>query len=150
MKIEKETAKRLYDQSPDWFKAKLIEEFGADTFVKNDFENIKTFEDACKLLNIIPESVTTKKDTPDEAAYKQLKIIIEAINKDWKPDWNNASQRKWFPWFEVLSSGFGFSYSDCSYGGSDASVGSRLCFESEDKANYAGEQFLELYRVLLT
>lgn len=77
-------------------------------------------------------------------------MVAKAINKGWEPDWNNSNQYKWWPYFD-LSSGFGFSYSDYGYGGTDTSAsGSRLCFESEDKSEYAATQFIEIYKQFLT
>jgi len=147
--LQKSTAKKLFPESPDWFKKVLTETFGKDCFKKRSFEDIKTIEDACEELGIDPANVIQENDTPDEAAYKQLKIIAVAINQGWVPDWDNSSQYKWSPWFK-LSSGFGFSYS--SYGGSHSCTcaGSRLCFESEAKSSYAGKQFADLYEQFLT
>ncbi|MGV8094486.1 MAG: hypothetical protein AB2L24_21745 [Mangrovibacterium sp.] len=154
MKIEKTTAKKLYRESPKWFKKQLEKEFGAEFFTPNYFENLKTVEDCCRKLGVDPASLVNENDTPDEIAYKSLKIVIRAINTNekgviWEPDWNNTDQRKWWPWFN-LSSGFGFSCSDCSYDNTHTSVGSRLCFESEEKSNYAATQFSELYKQFLT
>ena len=50
----------------------------------------------------------------------------------------------------VLSSGFGFSGSVYDYDFTGASVGSRLCFESKEKADYAANQFLKIYEDFLT
>ncbi|MEI7424468.1 MAG: hypothetical protein WCK18_20370, partial [Prolixibacteraceae bacterium] len=65
------------------------------------------------------------------------------------PDWNNTDQRKWWPYFN-LSSGFGFSYSFFGYGYASTFVGSRLCFETSEKSNYAANQFIDLYKEFLT
>jgi len=147
LELTKQTAKLLYSTVPDWFKTQLEEAFGKECFRKKDFRDIKTFEDACnELENLTP---IRNDEAPDEIAYKKLKIIVAAINQGWIPDWDNTDQRKWFPWFN-LSSGFGFSFTHCHYGHSLTLVGSRLCFESEEKAGYAGNQFLELYKDFLT
>jgi hypothetical protein len=148
MKITKQTARKLYNESPDWFKDQLKEAFGKESFEKRSFKDIKTFEDACKELDISTTQVCAG-DTKDEEAYKMLKIIIKAINQGWEPDWSDTNQRKWWPYF-VLSSGFGFSFSYYHYGNADARVGSRLCFESQDKSDYAANQFLDLYKQFLT
>ena len=65
----------------------------------------------------------------------------KAINNGWVPDWSDDDQYKWFPWFGVLSSGSGFSNSgsDCYCTGT--TVGSRLCTDSSEKAEYIAEQF---------
>jgi hypothetical protein len=148
MKIEKETAKRLYPESQSWFQEQLEEAFGKDCFNKKSFDEILTFEDACEVLGINPDSVISDMDTTDEAAYKKLKVIVKAINQVWTPDWNNGDQKKWYPYFN-LSSGFGFSGPGYSCDSAVASVGSRLCFETEKKADYTAKQFLELYKEFL-
>lgn len=56
---------------------------------------------------------------------------------------------KYWPYFN-LSSGFGFSDSHYTYVYSDSDVGSRLCFESEEKCKYAATQFLSIYEEFLT
>jgi len=147
--VKKSTAKQLYPDAPNWFQKILTETFGDDLFKKRSYEDIKTFEDACEELGIDPETVTHKNDTSDEASYKKLKIVIRAINQGWVPDWSNKSQQKWWPWFN-LSSGFGFSDSNCYCDRTTTGVGSRLCFESEAKSNYAATQFIDLYKQFLT
>ncbi len=151
MEIKKETAKKLFEESPDWFKEEMIQAFGKNFFKKRDFRDIKTFEDACEELdlNMIASPVFHNVDTPDEIAYKKLKVIVKAINQGWVPDWNNSNQYKWWPYFKV-SSGFGFSLSGYYYACTLAYVGSRLCFESEEKANYAAQQFIDIYKQFLT
>lgn len=145
-----EKAKAIYPTSPAWFQKELAAEFGAKAFEKRSFKDIKTFEDACEELGIKnPESLFTESDTPDEIAYKKLKVVAKAINQGWIPDWDDKSQQKWWPWFS-LSSGFGFSGSNFSYDGTITTVGSRLCFESEAKSDYAATQFIDIYKQFLT
>jgi len=116
-----------------------------------DFRTIKTFEDACKKLDIVfaePQdilSVPVEFGKPLTAAYK-LMIIFKAINNGWRPDWSKSSQWKYYPWFGVLSSGFGFSGSDCDFGYTVTGTGSRLCTDSSEKALYIAEQFKAEYQ----
>lgn len=147
LKINKETAKSLYPDVPKWFQELLIMEFGDKTFKKRKFTEIKSFEDACEELGI-PTEQFLGTDTADEIAYKKLKIIVKAINQGWTPDWDNTNQRKWWPWF-ILSSGFGFSFSYYDCDDTSTAVGSRLCFESEEKSDYTAKQFLDLYKEFL-
>jgi hypothetical protein len=149
LKIKKETAKEIYKESSNALKKILEETFGKDYFKNKTFDEIKTFEDACEVLDIDPDSVITDQDTTDEAAYKKLKIVAKALTQGWTPDWNNSNQYKWYPYFN-LSSGFGFSAAHYDYVDASTTVGSRLCFESEEKAKYAGNQFLQLYKEFLT
>jgi len=149
MEINKQTAKRIYPEQPQWFKDQLVEEFGEETFREESFEKIKTFELACEATKVDPASVFNDKDLPDEIAYKKLKVITRAVNQGWVPDWNNTNQCKWWPWFN-LSSGFGFSGSYFGFGHTLTDIGSRLCFESEEKSDFVANQFIDLYKDLLT
>jgi len=148
LKIEKQTAKKLYPEAPGWFQKVLIETFG-EKFFKKDFRDIKTFSDACEELGLDPDDVVGHLVLNDEITYRKLKVIAKAINQGWLPDWNNTNQYKWFPYFK-LSSGFGFGYSIYYSTHTTTYVGSRLCFESEEKASYAGKQFTDLYKDFLT
>lgn len=78
----------------------------------------------------------------------QLAVIIaKALNEGWEPDWGDNNEYKYYPWFNMGgSSGSGFSFFDYVYVYSGSAVGSRLCFKSSDLAEYAAEQFKELYR----
>jgi hypothetical protein len=115
-----------------------------------DYTTIKSFEDACKKLNIEPITPGTalileELKKPLIAAYK-LMVIYMAINNGWKPDWSNYNQGKYYPWFEVLSSGFGFSNSYYGYDFTYTLVGSRLCTDTSEKALYIGKQFEAEYK----
>jgi hypothetical protein len=117
--------------------------------------NIKTFEDACVALGIsteIPDfSNSPKKHRNALIAHYKLVIINEALNEGWEPNWGNWNERKYFPWFDFKegsdkSSGFGFSCGDWTCSNAVTSVGARLCFKTSDLAEYAGKQFIELYK----
>ena len=116
-----------------------------------DYKTIKTFEDACKKLDIdstkLPETAGILEEfaKPIIAAYK-LMIIYKAINDGWKPDWSNWDQYQYYPLFEVLSSGFGFSGTLCLFDFTYSTVGSRLCTDTSQKAIYIGEQFAAEYK----
>jgi len=153
LQIEENEAKRLYDDVPPWFQKQLIKEFGQDVFIKQDFENIKTFDDACRKCGTTEEEFNEKWNSlglpSDTLTYEKIKIVVKAINNGWTPDWDNTNQPKYYPWFN-LSSGFAFgaTYYYCT--DTDAGCGSRLCFESREKSDYAGQQFLELYKEFIT
>lgn len=116
-----------------------------------DFRTIKSFEDACAKESIDPEKLPDVSMIPEEfakpiiAAYK-LMVIFKAINNGWKPDWSNYNQWKYYPWFGVLASGFGFSCSGYYYDSTNADVGSRLCTDTSEKALYIAEQFEAEYK----
>ena len=116
-----------------------------------DYKTIKTFEDACKKLDIDPTKLPETSEILEEfakpiiAAYK-LMIIYKAINDGWKPDWSNSDQYKYYPYFWVLSSGFGVSDTSYLCDSTLTAVGSRLCTDTSQKAIYIGEQFAAEYK----
>lgn len=118
---------------------------------KFDYKSIKTFEDACKKLGLDPAALPDVSNIPEDlrkpiiANYK-LTIIYRAINNGWRPDWSNWDQYKYFPWYRVLSSGFGFSSASYGYDDTDSNVGSRLCTDTSEKALYIANQFEDLYK----
>jgi hypothetical protein len=152
LKIKKETAKTVYGESPVWFQKVLTETFGEDCFKKIDFNEIKTFDDACKVCGTTELEFKTRFGNlgldPDTINYEKVKIIAKAINRGWVPKWDNMDEPKYYPWFKVSPSGGGFSYSGYSTY-SDTSVGSPLCFETSEKAKYAANQFGEIYNQFL-
>ncbi|MGQ0738388.1 MAG: hypothetical protein ACT4OJ_04945 [Bacteroidota bacterium] len=107
-------------------------------------ERIKSFDEACKQLGIDPATVCNDQDTKDEAAYKRLKVVAKVLNNGWEPNWKDSNEWKYYPWFD-LSSGSGLSYYDFVGRYSASSVGSRLCFQTRELAEYAGNQFIDLY-----
>lgn len=116
-----------------------------------DYKSIKTFDDACKYLNIDSSIIPDVSGIDEEfrkpiIAHYKLIIIFKAINNGWTPDWSNDDQYKYYPLFWVLSSGFGFSASDYNYTFTITNVGSRLCTDSSDKAMYIAKQFEAEYK----
>jgi len=128
------------------------EKVPAQTEQKYDFRSIKTFEDACRKIRVTPALPTLLNGCQELmkatiAAYK-LMVIFQAINDGWIPDWSNTNQAKWNPWFWVLPSGSGFSYSLTHYLYVSTYAGSRLCTDTGDKCRYIAEQFEAEYKDL--
>lgn len=117
-------------------------------------ESIKTLEDACNVTGMptTPEFNEVPEEIRDyfKAVYEAV-VITKALVGDWKADWNNWDQRKWFPWFDMQSSGsFVFGGANDVYSYAYAGDGSRLCFPTEEMAEYAGRQFTDIYsRIIL-
>lgn len=137
----------------------------------DDYKTIRTYEDACKALgepifedpNNLPNHII---------ALMKLETISRALwGRNWQPqpdaEGNNVF---WFPWFALwtkkevedmkpeqrgallsanANSGAyaGFGYLGAAYRSSyaNAYVGFRLCQETEEKAKYFGQQFIELW-----
>ena len=144
-------------------------------------ERVKTYEDAVKELgndHPIVEAASsaewrfTNSEDKDIIAYLKLRVIVAALNDGWKPQFV-PGERRWYPWYELISkdeydamsddekqerrcvgrSGSGasadgglvYSFAVGASSSSDASHGSRLAFKSEALAEYAGKQFAELF-----
>lgn len=125
------------------------------------YTELKTFEDACKVLDldatkVLPDfSQYPEDDQKSMLAHAKLVIIVKAANKLandgklWKPDFSNSSEWKYEPWFIYDSGSSGFRYGDYVYWFTYSTVGSRLCFISRDVCKYIAEQFIELYNEYL-
>jgi hypothetical protein len=149
LKISKQKALQLYPKASVEFKELMEETFGKDFFSKKITDRVKTFEDACEIIGEDPNDKKYTMGEVDVIAYQKLKVIAKVLNEGWSPDWNNSNQYKWFPWFYMNNPGFRFSAAYCDYTGTHSAGGSRLCFQSEELAKYAGNQFLELYNQLM-
>ncbi len=108
---EQVSAIKVYKGSNKEIQDSLKVIFGEDLF-KNISERVTTFEEACEVEGVDPKILFNENDTPDEIAYKKLKVIRNALVGKWRPDWNNSNQVKYWPVFDMrTSSGFGFSHS---------------------------------------
>lgn len=109
---------------------------------------------------------------PDVMAYLKLRIITAALNEGWEPQFTE-DERRWYCWYNLISKEdldsmseeekkerrvVGRAHNNAhAYGGlvgsnayyvstlSSAYCGSRLAFKSEELAEYAGKQFIEIY-----
>lgn len=82
-------------------------------------------------------------------ALNELFTIAEAWNKadNFVPDFSDASQSKYFPWFVYDKGAAGFVCATANNTPSHASAyfGSRLCFKTRNRAIQFGKQFVDLY-----
>lgn len=119
-----------------------------------NYAEIKSFEDACKALNVVP-SVPNFEGSPVKhqkalLAHFQLIIIAEAINEGWQPNWADPNEYKYQLWPDIETdeskpSGFGLSFNGYVHWHTATDVGSRLCFKDRDRAKYCFDTFLELW-----
>ncbi len=114
-------------------------------------------------------------EEPDDIyAYLKLRIIVAALNEGWEPQFVKDECR-WAPYFVLFtndeldkmnekdkasicrvvgrSSNNANAYGGLAYAGafnassfSYTDSGSRLAFKNQDLAEYAGQQFIEIYR----
>lgn len=109
---------------------------------------------------------------PDVMAYLKLRIITAALNEGWEPQFTE-DERRWYCWYNLISkedldsmseeekkerrvvgraSSNAYAYGGLVYSSayyvsavSSSYFGSRLAFKSEELAEYAGKQFIEIY-----
>lgn len=146
-------------------------------------ERIKTLDDAVSELGEDNPAVKayrsikygyaiseTDPETADIMAYAALRVIVEALNEGWKPQFTKGEWR-WYAWYDLVSpeqiedmseeekcrvvgravhnanAYGGLVYSSASYVStvSYAVFGSRLAFKNEELAEYAAKQFGEIF-----
>ena len=110
-------------------------------------DRVKTYEDALKVLGRNHFNETNLYNS--EIARRKLEIIIEALNEGWKPNLSNYQEYKWYCYFKGSTTGLGCSYSGFSPSTEDAGIGVRLCLKDKKRADYIGEQFKNLYEIML-
>ena len=143
---------------PEGFKIdKFDEKTGEVSFIaipKDIKERITCFDDVLKENGIKKEDFEKQCQGlfPDEIAYRKAKLVCLAYNEGWIPNWDNSSEYKYYPWFDMRSSASGgFSCDGYDDWATLSAVGSRLCFKSSDLAKTAGKLFeQEIYKPLFT
>lgn len=129
-------------------------------------ERIKTFDEACMAQGLDPNTVLPdvtclpESDRKAVTSFAMMCIINRSLNtypetnQEWKPDWNDSDQEKYYPWFEVVekpegASGFGLSVGVYVFVYANACLGVRLFYRDSATAIYAGETFTELYENMI-
>lgn len=146
-------------------------------------ERIKTLDDAVSELGEDNPAVKayrsikygyaiseTDPETADIMAYAALRVIVEALNEGWKPQFTKGEWR-WYAWYDLVSpeqiedmseeekcrvvgraSNYAGAYGGLVYSNavnvsasSGTSFGSRLAFKNEELAEYAAKQFGEIF-----
>lgn len=182
MEIKKENVLAAFNTASESVKEVLIalfpelkEETAQKAANRPVTERVKTFEDACRELDLDSESLEQKWSDdnlmPDEIAYQKLRIICAALNEGWEPQFTEDEVR-WYPWHWLYSqdeidemddtekterhlmttgdyqteyAGFAFAYSNYAPSNTSSDFGSRLCLKSDTLAIYCGKQFIELW-----
>lgn len=136
-------------------------------------ERIKTFEDAQHYLGEDNKFVEaqllieqTMDDCPDIQAYAKLRVIAAALNEEpegWRPRYQdkdgNGGEYRWYPYFRAVffggraasgaNAGLTAAYTSSAVSAAYADYGSRLCYKSEELAEYSGQQFKDIWEEYL-
>lgn len=146
-------------------------------------ERIKTLDDAVSELGEDNPAVKayrsikygyaiseTDPETADIMAYAALRVIVEALNEGWKPQFTKGEWR-WYAWYDLVSpeqiedmseeekcrvvgrashnanahGGLVYSHAYNVSAHSHTYNGSRLAFKNEELAEYAAKQFGEIF-----
>ena len=114
--------------------------------------------------------------TEEILAFAKLRVIVEALNEGWRPKLG-GEEYCYFPWFYIYTkqeyeelnedekksrrvvgrsesnagAGGGVAYASVGYTSSNSytNYGSRLVFKSRELAEYAGEQFIDIWKDFL-
>ena len=174
IKISLEKARGWYNSGNESLREVALQAFKESELVEKPWELIKTFEDACRLLNLNPDVVYLIFDSHLQNMYK-LKVIKKALNgAEWEPNFNTGII--YYPWLRYYSTGssydsnwtpianfkakennnvytlVGWDYHSCIGGlghfGCDYGVVNAarglLCCKSEEIAKYFGKTFGKL------
>lgn len=105
---------------------------------------LNKFDDVTKLISDI-----NPKHIEALIALNKLFTLAEAWNKEdeFVPNYSDWKQDKWFPWFKYDEDTARFVCVDTIYTPTNmfAYFGSRLCFNTSERAAQFGKQFAELY-----
>lgn len=112
------------------------------------FDRIKNYSDVCRELgepqvNPIMFHRIPLRYRKKLIAYTKLQQIARLFNGDWEIDWNNTSQYKYYPYFEV-STGRGLVFFDSCYLCSSSDVVVAF-FKNREISDFVGRAFIEIY-----
>lgn len=142
----------------------------------DNYKTIKSYEDACEALGV--PTIKPDMNLPKHVvALMKLETVSKALwgkNFDPMPD-PKGEKCFWYPYFALYTqdeieglneaqrgallsahanygahAGFGYLITSNRSSNADADIGFRLCQETEEKAQYFGTQFIELWAEYLS
>lgn len=136
-----------------------VEEKKEDNGIEKDFEDAReeldsfkvTSDEAANHFDLLAQLIRNANPRHLKAliALNKLFTIAEKWNKEdgFVPDFSNKDQWKYFPWFRYSKEAAGFVCASTYITASTAyaSIGSRLCFKSESRAEAFGKKYVDLY-----
>lgn len=136
-----------------------VEEKKKDNGIEKDFEDARekldsfkvTSDEAANHFDLLAQLIRNANPRHLKAliALNKLFTIAEKWNKEdgFVPDFSNKDQWKYFPWFKYSTKAAGFVFASANNTASTAhaSIGSRLCFKSESRAEAFGKKYADLY-----
>lgn len=102
VKISLEKAREWYNSDNESLKEVALQAFKEIELIVYPWENIKTFEDACRVLGINPNIVDLIFDANLQNMYK-LQIVRKVLNVGWNPKLNEGII--YYPWIQYNPKG---------------------------------------------
>jgi hypothetical protein len=117
------------------------------------FDKIRSYSDVCEELGEKELSLSDFDFLDIEYRNKilnqsKLKQIEKLFNFDFKIDWSNHNQYKYYPYFEVSGSGLGLGFYGSYYDGSGFG-GLPAYFKDRETSDFVGKTFVDIYKELL-
>lgn len=143
----------------------------------DNYKTIKSYEDACEALGVSPIQPEKMNVSKHIVALMKLETISKALwGKDFDPKPDPKGEKCfWYPYFALYTqdeieglneaqrgallsahanhgtnAGFGYLHTHSRSSSATADGGFRLCQETEEKAQYFGTQFIELWAEYLS
>lgn len=143
----------------------------------DNYKTIKSYEDACEALGVSPIQPEKMNVSKHIVALMKLETISKALwGKDFDPKPDPKGEKCfWYPYFALYTqdeieglneaqrgallsayaiygtdAGFGYLITNDRSSCAAAYIGFRLCQETEEKAQYFGTQFIELWAEYLS
>ncbi|WP_407269321.1 hypothetical protein [Tenacibaculum maritimum] len=150
LQITKDDAIKAHGKATKKGKKLLENLFGKKTFYNDVTERIKTIEDILKDNNTCQADIDVKFALlPEHLKYQYIiELLCKSLNEGWVADFENIGDNKYFPVFKMNHSGF--CIDGCLFLKNSIHSNIRLCLKSQKLAKYAGEQFIDLYRKMIT
>lgn len=146
LKIEDQTARKLYLTADKELKTILEESFGKSFFSLKITDRIGDWNDVLDILGInedfLPYKNARTKEKKSLNAQAKLFKVAQVYNEGWTPNWTNSSEYKYFPYKYY----FGGRWSVTDGDGDDGvSCASGLYFKTRELALDAMTKFESLY-----
>lgn len=117
-------------------------------FLSTNLFNVTTYTEVCKQLKeleITEKNFNLSKEINIKKLVAQARVqqLMRFFNGNWKADFNNRNQSRYYPYYKYNGSGWVFGGSGCGGCGSGAWAG---IYKNKETSDFVGKTFLkEIY-----
>lgn len=147
IEADKENVLEAYRNAKPAEKKILEKVFGKEKFYNPSSDWMEIWNKFCKdnkLKVSLPHSNPKDADEEWDNSCVMLRYIFKIRRGNWKPDFTDNNQYKWFPRFKC-SSGLVFEYSSSDVWYAFTTVGSRLCLPTEKMSDSIAKEFFPIF-----